>query len=132
MEKLIAEVNKLGRFDLLELTKYCQNRAEELEREQKKAAIAQLREMIAATGLTEEEVAEYMRKGPPRKNATEEWMASLPPAARERVVGFKTKKGTSYANPEDHDQVWRGVGRPPQWLLKQIAAGRNPDTMLAA
>lgn len=53
--------------------------------------------------------------------------ALMPEAASKPATATPT--AAKYRNPENRDQVWRGIGRRPEWFLHAINAGVDPADM---
>ena len=115
-----------------ELTK----KAEAARREERGAAIADIKAKIKAFGLTAEDVGLVERasrgrapspatRGGARKEAAGKAGGPGRPAGRKGkpspMKGVKRK--VKYRGPEG--QPWSGVGRKPVWLVDALAAGRT-------
>lgn len=48
----------------------------------------------------------------------------------ELVSNGRKKHGPRYRNPNDHSQVWSGVGSRPRWVRDWIASGRPMEDLL--
>lgn len=90
-----------------------QAKAEELRKNEIEAVVADIKEKIAAYGLTAKDLGFDTTRG------------EIPEATA------KTKKEVvaKYRNPETGDE-WSGRGRSPKWLQDQLDAGKAKEDFL--
>jgi DNA-binding protein H-NS len=90
-----------------------QAKAEELRQNEIEAVIADIKEKIAAYGLTAKDL--------------ELETTSVEPS--EATVKIKKEIAAKYRNPETGDE-WSGRGRSPKWLQDQLDAGKAKEDFL--
>jgi DNA-binding protein H-NS len=99
-----------------------EKQAAELKKKNRPAVLAQLREQMAAYGITAEELSrpapKARPKAPPAKSA------ASPAKGRKPVVSLPAK----YRGPEG--QEWSGKGMAPKWLNDLVAGGKTRDDFL--
>jgi DNA-binding protein H-NS len=66
-------------------------------------------EKMSEFGLSIEDLVAAGRKSPKAKEGA--------PEKKRREARIK------YRNPENHDEVWTGLGKPKKWLAAKLAAG---------
>lgn len=74
------------------------------EERRKRAALAEVEEMLRAKGFTLSDVTSIAGKG-------------------------KSISAPRYANPANPSDTWTGRGRKPKWFTDAIAAGKSPEDM---
>lgn len=74
------------------------------EERRKRAALAEVEEMLRAKGFTLSDVTSIAGKG-------------------------KSISVPRYANPANPSDTWTGRGRKPKWFTDAIAAGKSPEDM---
>jgi DNA-binding protein H-NS len=87
---------------------------EETQREQRKQAILQVRELMTRHGLSISDLQPAKTKA----------RAGRPPAAKRAKPGGPTKVAVKYRNAETGD-TWSGRGLQPRWLKAALAGGRK-------
>jgi DNA-binding protein H-NS len=106
-----------------ELTK----KAEAARREERGAAIADIKTKVKAFNLTADDLGlgERAPRRGRRPAATKTAAGAARPTGRKRkaspMKGVKRK--IKYRGPEG--QLWSGVGRKPGWVIAALAAGRS-------
>jgi DNA-binding protein H-NS len=96
-----------------------EKQAAELQKKNRPAVLAEVREQMAAYGITAEELSRPAPKVRPK----------APPA--KPTIPAKGKKLSSpakYRGPEG--QQWTGRGSAPKWLNDLVAAGKTRDDFL--
>jgi DNA-binding protein H-NS len=100
-----------------------EKQAAQLQKQNRSAVLAQLREQMGAYGITAEELSrpapKARSKAPPAKPAS-------PARGKKPVVSSPAK----YRGPEG--QQWTGKGTAPKWLNDLVAAGKSREDFLIA
>jgi len=121
--------NALKKPNMNELVKLRQQIAEmekqaaELQKKNRPAVLAELREQMAAYGITAEELGRpaaktRAAKAPPAKPA------ASPTKGKKPLVSSPAK----YRGPEG--QTWTGKGTAPKWLNDLVASGKTREDFL--
>lgn len=100
-----------------------QKQAAELQKKNRAAVLAQLREQMAAYGISAEELS----RPAPRPRAAPAKAAKAPVSAP-RGKKASTPAPAKYHGPEG--QQWSGRGPAPRWLADLLAEGRTREDFL--
>ena len=100
-----------------------QKQATELQRKNRAAVLAQLREQMAAYGITAEELSRPAPRTPKPRAAPSKADAS---ASRGKKASVPST--AKYRGPEG--QVWSGRGPAPRWLTDLLVAGKTREDFL--
>ena len=96
-----------------------EKQATDLQKKNRPAVLAQLREQMAAYGITAEELS----RPAPKTRATKVSVAKHPsPAKGKKPV---TSSPIKYRGPEG--QAWTGRGTSPKWLNDLLVDGKTRD-----
>jgi len=109
--------------DLLKLQRQIaemQKQADQLQKNNRSAVLAQLREQMAAYGITAEELS---RPAPKPRRAP-----SKPTAGTSQGKKAATGLATKYRGPEG--QQWSGRGPAPRWLSDLLVGGKTREDFL--
>ena len=98
-----------------------EKQAAELQRKSRPAVLAQLREQMAAYGITAEELSRPAPKARPKAAPAK---PASPVKGKKPVVSSPAK----YRGPEG--QQWTGRGTAPKWLNDLVAAGNTREDFL--
>jgi DNA-binding protein H-NS len=90
-----------------------QEKAEELRQNEIESVVADIKEKIAAYGLTAKDLGLEATRG----------------EISETTAKIKKEIVAKYRNPETGDE-WSGRGRPPKWLQEQLNAGKAKEDFL--
>jgi DNA-binding protein H-NS len=97
-------LNELSLKELKDLQSQVSKAIATFEDRRKRAALAEVEEMLRAKGFSLSDVASVATKG-------------------------KSISAPKYANPANPDDTWTGRGRKPKWFTDGIAAGKSPEDM---
>ena len=100
-----------------------QKQADQLLKQSRPAVLAQLREQMAAYGITAQELSRPAPKARSPK-APQPKPAASPAKGKKPVVSLPAK----YRGPEG--QEWTGKGSAPKWLNALMAAGKTREDFL--
>ena len=100
-----------------------EKQAADLQKKNRPAVLAQLREQMAAYGITADELSRPAAKATKPK-ATLAKPAASPTKGKKPVVHSPAK----YRGPEG--QEWSGRGTAPKWLNDFLAGGKTRDDLL--
>ncbi|MBE3638671.1 H-NS histone family protein [Mangrovicoccus algicola] len=98
----MVDISKLSRDELEDLKVQIDKRMAEVEKEQKDAALAEMREIAQRHGVTLEEIVQM-----------------------ERASASPTGALPKYRDPENPKNTWTGRGRKPKWLVLALEEGAN-------
>ncbi len=98
----MVDISNLSREELEELKVEIDKRMVELEKEQKVAALAEMREIAKRHGVSLEEMIQMASS-----NAS------------------PTGQLPKYRHPENAKHTWTGRGRKPKWLVEALEAGAS-------
>ena len=98
-----------------------EKQAAELQKKNRPAVLAELREQMAAYGITAEELSRPAPKARPKAPPAK---AASPAKGKKPVVSSPAK----YRGPEG--QEWTGRGTAPKWLNDLVAGGKTRDDFL--
>ena len=98
-----------------------EKQAAELQKKNRPAVLAELREQMAAYGITAEELSRPASKARPKAPPAK---AASPAKGKKPVVSSPAK----YRGPEG--QEWTGRGTAPKWLNDLVAGGKTRDDFL--
>ena len=98
-----------------------EKQAAQLQKQNRPVVIAQLREQMAAYGITAEELS---RPAPKARSKAQ----SAKPAGSARSKKPVISSPAKYRGPEG--QTWTGKGTAPKWLNDLVAAGKTRDDFL--
>jgi len=98
-----------------------EKQAAQLQKQNRPAVLAQLREQMAAYGITAEELS---RPAPKARPKAPPGKAASPARGKKPVVSSPAK----YRGPEG--QQWTGRGTAPKWLNDLVAAGKSREDFL--
>jgi len=99
-----------------------QKQAAELQKKNRPAVLAELRQQMAAYGITAEELSRPAAR--PAKPRGPVARAASPAKAKKPAVPSPMK----YRGPEG--QTWTGHGTAPRWLNDLVAAGQTREDFL--
>lgn len=100
--KMIAEITSINHLE--ELRTILDRRIEVCRRDQRGAAIEQMRKIAASVGIP---------------------LSELTKALSEDKKPQPAKLPAKYIHPTDPKLQWTGRGRKPQWIIDWLAGGRN-------
>lgn len=112
-----ADLTKLSYAQLRELLQQTETALAERRAEELKVLADGYAKKLAAGGFSVQEGIEALRPYLPAKFAKPGSSASPTRAAK-------------YANPENVEQTWGGIGKQPAWFRDQLAKGRVREDML--
>jgi DNA-binding protein H-NS len=125
----IRAATTLERSDMNELVKLRQQisdlekQAADLQKKNRPAVLAELREQMAAYGITAEELSHPAPKARPKASPAK---PASPARGKKAVVSSPAK----YRGPEG--QQWTGRGTAPKWLNDLVAGGKTREDFLIA
>jgi DNA-binding protein H-NS len=97
-------LNELSLKELKDLQSQIAKAIATFEDRRKRAALAEVEEMLRAKGFTLSDVTSVATKG-------------------------KSLSAAKYANPANPADTWTGRGRKPNWFIDAIASGMSPEAM---
>lgn len=97
-------LNELSLKELKDLQSQVNKAIATFEDRRKRAALAEVEEMLRAKGFSLSDVTSVATKG-------------------------KSVSAPRYANPGNGADTWTGRGRKPKWFTDAIAAGKSPEDM---
>jgi DNA-binding protein H-NS len=97
-------LNELSLKELKDLQSQVAKAIATFEDRRKRAALAEVEEMLRSKGFTLSDVTSVATKG-------------------------KSLSAAKYANPANPADTWTGRGRKPNWFIDAIAAGKSPEDM---
>ena len=100
-----------------------EKQAAELQKKNRPAVLAELREQMAAYGITAEELSRPAAKAA-RSKALQAKPAASAPKGKKAAVPSPAK----YRGPEG--QTWTGRGTAPKWLNELLAGGKTREDFL--
>jgi DNA-binding protein H-NS len=100
-----------------------EKQAAQLQKQNRSAVLAQLREQMVAYGITAEELSRPAPKARPKATPAK---SASPAKGKKPVVSSPAK----YRGPEG--QQWTGRGTAPKWLNDLVAGGKTRDDFLIA
>ncbi|MCU1533469.1 MAG: nucleoid protein [Arthrobacter sp.] len=98
-----------------------EKQAAQLQKQNRSAVLAQLREQMAAYGITAEELSRPAPKARPKAPPVK---AASPAKGKKPAVSSPAK----YRGPEG--QQWTGKGTAPKWLNDLVAGGKTREDFL--
>jgi DNA-binding protein H-NS len=98
-----------------------EKQAAELQKKNRPAVLAELREQMAAYGITAEELSRPAPKAKPKAPPAK---AASPAKGKKPAAASPAK----YRGPEG--QQWTGKGTAPKWLNDLVAAGKTREDFL--
>lgn len=98
-----------------------EKQAAELQKKNRPAVLAELREQMAAYGITAEELSRPAPKAKPKAPPAK---AASPAKGKKPAAASPAK----YRGPEG--QQWTGKGTAPRWLNDLVAAGKTREDFL--
>jgi DNA-binding protein H-NS len=99
-----------------------EKQAAELQKKNRPAVLAELREQMAAYGITAEELS---RPAPKAQKPRQPLAKAASPAKGKKPAAASPAK---YRGPEG--QQWTGKGTAPRWLNDLVAAGKTREDFL--
>ena len=100
-----------------------EKQAAELQKKNRPAVLAELREQMAAYGITAEELSR-----PAAKAARPKALQAKPAASAPKSKKAAAPSPAKYRGPEG--QTWTGRGTVPKWLNELLAGGKTRDDFL--
>lgn len=97
-------LNELSLKELKDLQAQVAKAIGSFEDRRKRAALAEVEEMLRAKGFSLSDVTSLAGKG-------------------------KSISAPKYANPANASDTWTGRGRKPRWFTEAISAGKSPEDM---
>ena len=98
-----------------------EKQAAELQKKSRPAALAQLRDQMAAYGITAEELS---RPAPKARAKASLAKPAIPPKSKKPAVTSPAK----YRGPQG--QAWSGRGNTPRWLNDLLVDGKTREDFL--
>lgn len=101
-----------------------EKQAAQLQKQNRPVVLAQLREQMAAYGITAEELSRPAPKARPKAQPAKPTKPASSARGKKPVVSSPAK----YRGPEG--QTWTGKGTAPKWLNDLVATGKTREDFL--
>lgn len=111
-----ADLTKLSYSQLRELLQQTETALADKRTEELKVLSDGYAKKLAAGGFSVQEGIDALRPYLPAK------------VAKQSSTGHPTR-AARYANPENSEQTWGGMGKQPAWFKDQLAKGRTREEM---